>query len=63
MRQFYLIHTRYLLWLVYLLIILSQIDAPEASVQVPRAAQNLRLLGIANCHRGILESNYVALVA
>jgi hypothetical protein len=35
---------------------------PEASVQVPRAAQNLKLLGIANCDRGVLESKYVALV-
>jgi hypothetical protein len=35
----------------------------EASVQVPRADQNLKLLGIANCHRGVLESNYVAFVA
>jgi hypothetical protein len=50
-------------WLVYLLIILSQIDTPESSVQVPRAAQNLKLLGIANCDRGILESDYVAFVA
>jgi hypothetical protein len=46
-----------------MLIILFQIDTAEASVQVPRASQNLRLLGIANYHRGIFESNYVALVA
>jgi hypothetical protein len=46
--------------LVKLLIILFQVDTPEASVQVPRAAHDLRFLGIANCYRGILESNDVA---
>jgi hypothetical protein len=42
---------------------LLQIDTPEASVQVPRAVQNLRFLGSADRHGGMLESNYVAFVA
>jgi hypothetical protein len=47
----------------YVGIIMLQIDTPEASVQVPRAIQILKLLGIANCHRGVLESNHVLYVA
>jgi hypothetical protein len=43
-------------------IITLQIDTPETGVQVPRAVQNLRHLGIADCHRGMFESNNVAFV-
>jgi hypothetical protein len=42
---------------------LLQIDTPEASVQISRAAQNLGVLGIADCNRGLLESDYVSFVA
>jgi hypothetical protein len=45
------------------IISLLQIDAPEAGVQILRAAQNLGFLGIADCNRGLLESDYVFFVA
>jgi hypothetical protein len=47
----------------YVIISLFQIDTPEAVVQISRAAQNLRLLGIADCNRGLFESDYVSFVA
>jgi hypothetical protein len=42
---------------------LLQIDTPEASVQIPRAAKDLRFFGIKDFHQGVLESNYLAFVA
>jgi hypothetical protein len=47
----------------YVTIGLLQIDTPEAGVQVSRAAQNLGVVGIADCDRGLLESDYVSFVA
>jgi hypothetical protein len=48
--------------LVYVIISLFQIDTPEAGVQISRAAQSLGFLGIADCSRGLFESDYVAFV-
>jgi hypothetical protein len=46
-----------------MVISLLQVGTPEASVQIPRAVQNLRFIGIADGQRGMLESNYVAFIA
>jgi hypothetical protein len=48
---------------LWLLMLLAQIDLPNSSVQVSSASQNLKLLGIANCYRGVLESDCVSLIA
>jgi hypothetical protein len=47
----------------YVIIRLLQIDTPEACVQIPRTGQDWSLFRVADCHRGLLESDYVALVA
>jgi hypothetical protein len=36
---------------------------PEASAQVLRAAQQFGIIGIADCHPGLLENDYVSLIA
>jgi hypothetical protein len=41
---------------------LLQIDSPEAGVQISRAAQHLGVVGIADCNRGLFESDYVSFV-
>jgi hypothetical protein len=45
------------------IIILLQIDTPEAGVQISRAAQNMGVSGIADHNCGLFESDYASFVA